>query len=1015
MIGKLALYIFDSLVKFAELKDAPAFIRLPIYVKEYIESQESMDQPKIFGLAKKIYTDKILSEISEKDDKYKDVFFSEAEKYKLKQTKAPELKEKRYTNEEKMAVSGINDEKFVNWYLNQLLANRKDPEYHFYLKNAKNIFNEYINFDDTIKSNINNYNIKQIYKELEDELQPSINEQEPINEEHIKRINDVVAAASLSAPNDLLGQYLKIELLKLYTTNKLKFEEIINDLGQVFEFYHECKDVDGKKVFVKDGKETIIDLSSITIEQFLSLIKKSKKKDYITNKLDASNIVYSDWNNEEYKGYFILELKTKDELVFESSVLKHCVGDSDHYIDKIKEGTSRIFSLRNSSNIPQITIEADPSLFKFYQTFGANNKSAEGIYLDMINEWKKSLHSESEILTLVRSENINDRISAANFLNYNDSKQKEIIDYLIETENDSGKENIGNAVSNQYLDVLQALAANNSIPSVWLKRIFKKSQNNKSTIFHIASNKNIDNILAEMILHNPIRHNMSVKALCANISIKNLPSVYQSEEIIQTIELRMCLLNNTSLPSKISKEIIASNFDEMLMFDCADHICEPKLIDDLYNLTKDKFPEKLKQVTKIVLNTDSKVKKENILDILNSFGIKKIKDNNEDVTAQDVKFRLAEKNNTEYLELNIFDPNFISTDQYNAFSPIQQSLVINNPELEFSIKLTLADEDFLRTVWNKVDSRDIIELYKREGYFLNILRNNNASPDIIHKIYELIKNAQDRLAYFEEIAKNKNTPQSVLKEIFTTCESLSSSALETDRMEIAVNPTAMEYINSSLSRNGNFPKEDLSELLSIDSKTPRRRGPGGQQKIFINAIQYQNITFEEYKKLDPNSNLIGLYMKNPNCPQDIMFTDPYNAIFNKECPTEILTKISEDLLGTISYNGHIPHDDVVVNYEDEAAEDDTKFHSVICANHKNTPTEYKRKLIEKNLLGQKSLTYETMKTISEVFNKQEIEYIYRKTKNDQLLAWCYDKIKKPDIKTLANIINKFFKITTLPN
>ena len=67
------------------------------------------------------------------------------------------------------------------------------------------------------------------------------------------------------------------------------------------------------------------------------------------------------------------------------------------------------------------------------------------------------------------------------------------------------------------------------------------------------------------------------------------------------------------------------------------------------------------------------------------------------------------------------------------------------------------------------------------------------------------------------------------------------------------------------------------------------------------------------------------------------------------------------------------------------------------------------------MLGQKSLTYETMKTISEVFNKQEIEYIYRKTKNDQLLAWCYDKIKKPDIKTLANIINKFFKITTLPN
>jgi hypothetical protein len=55
--------------------------------------------------------------------------------------------------------------------------------------------------------------------------------------------------------------------------------------------------------------------------------------------------------------YDIEELHNRKDLILESSKMKHCVGDSSTYYNKIREGKGRIFSIRDSAGEPLCTIE----------------------------------------------------------------------------------------------------------------------------------------------------------------------------------------------------------------------------------------------------------------------------------------------------------------------------------------------------------------------------------------------------------------------------------------------------------------------------------------------------------------------------------------------------------------------------------------------------------------------------------------------------------------------------------
>ena len=55
--------------------------------------------------------------------------------------------------------------------------------------------------------------------------------------------------------------------------------------------------------------------------------------------------------------YTLYTLNSKEEMKKESDVLKHCVGDNDFYIAKVKDGKIKVISIRDKEGVPKWTIE----------------------------------------------------------------------------------------------------------------------------------------------------------------------------------------------------------------------------------------------------------------------------------------------------------------------------------------------------------------------------------------------------------------------------------------------------------------------------------------------------------------------------------------------------------------------------------------------------------------------------------------------------------------------------------
>ncbi len=127
--------------------------------------------------------------------------------------------------------------------------------------------------------------------------------------------------------------------------------------------------------------------------------KKGKGKAY--DPLDRSNIVYGpdNWADEENKGYFILELKSDNDLKTEGSKMNHCVGG---YCDARNTGKTRIFSLRNDAapEDPILTIETDPSAAIIRQDYGPNNSKIDNKFHKMIEEWNQKSAIEIDLSKL---------------------------------------------------------------------------------------------------------------------------------------------------------------------------------------------------------------------------------------------------------------------------------------------------------------------------------------------------------------------------------------------------------------------------------------------------------------------------------------------------------------------------------------------------------------------------------------------------------------------------------------
>ena len=125
-----------------------------------------------------------------------------------------------------------------------------------------------------------------------------------------------------------------------------------------------------------------------------SIINRDK-----TTRRKYENVIFEEFSvpDKEYDGFRFVQLKTADELVYEGTVMHHCVGS---YADKCADGRSIIFSMRKDDK-SYVTIEVSPTTYEIVQQYTLHDITiTSGAVLDIIDEWRNDymdLHKNDEI------------------------------------------------------------------------------------------------------------------------------------------------------------------------------------------------------------------------------------------------------------------------------------------------------------------------------------------------------------------------------------------------------------------------------------------------------------------------------------------------------------------------------------------------------------------------------------------------------------------------------------------
>jgi len=104
---------------------------------------------------------------------------------------------------------------------------------------------------------------------------------------------------------------------------------------------------------------------------------------------NQNNIIYGpNWKNKDYNGWTIQEITSENDLDVEGNKMNHCVAS---YWNDVEDGRCIIYSLRDPSNNPHITIETDMETTEFRQIMGNSNSEPKDEYKAMVKEWVQSL------------------------------------------------------------------------------------------------------------------------------------------------------------------------------------------------------------------------------------------------------------------------------------------------------------------------------------------------------------------------------------------------------------------------------------------------------------------------------------------------------------------------------------------------------------------------------------------------------------------------------------------------
>lgn len=192
------------------------------------------------------------------------------------------------------------------------------------------------------------------------------------------------------------GQELPIELLRIFK---------ISSTYSVLNEYERLSDNQAYPLFLNYAKfysklDQIYDwfehehpeIASYTAQQAIQAsdqwhAEQAAQGQSKTYQEGSKNIVYGpNWKNPDFNGWTIRKIKTPNDLDVEGYLMNHCVGS---YAEEVVDGQTDIYSLRDPSNKPHVTIEATAYTFK--QIMGNSNSDPKDEYKTMLKEWFSTL------------------------------------------------------------------------------------------------------------------------------------------------------------------------------------------------------------------------------------------------------------------------------------------------------------------------------------------------------------------------------------------------------------------------------------------------------------------------------------------------------------------------------------------------------------------------------------------------------------------------------------------------
>ena len=799
----------------------------------------------------------------------------------------------------------------------------------------------------------------------------------------IKELKENTLKSKESAiPNELKNIYNSINYpkLKQLILHKIEQKEITNSnnlqekLDKISHYLQEVKrdsSIDELKRYSLD------DIYKAAVEW--EKLFKANVKDIA---LDNSKIVYGPtWKNPEFNGYFIYQLTTEEELKKEGSDLNHCVGG---YFDKVKNNNCKIFSLRNSSNKAILTIETSPDLFRFIQVFGYSNAQPNSEQTSIINEWKQSLHSKDKIIQLSKG-NYKQKISSAEFMDYKDPDYKLIIDKFIKNEEDSGEEFL-DTYENNALDVLQALASNETLDPICYDKIYEKAEYNDSTVHNLVKNKNISNNLFLKILDDKKDNNIIAKIIVSSFKLKEDIIFDKVIKVIHFNELYIIkiLLNNPSVSSSNVKKLInkLSVDDIEGILDEVENL-EPKFIKDL--LSSDKIDKR----HYIRILAENNLSQEIMAEIARKFDIKLLTYNKEDL----LELLLEKEIPIEYL----YRPSVsaeLTNEHFNYFLNKNNNDI--NRNLAQNPNLTNEQINILLNKNNNDINRNLAQNPNLTNEQINILLNKNnndinynlaQNPNLTNEQINILLKKNDYDINYN-IGQNLNLTNEQInillnKDDYGINKALALNPnLTTEQINILLNNND---INESLALNPNLTTEQINILLNKNNVY-----------IDLNLAQKPNLTNEHFNYfLNKNNNDINYNLaQNPN-----LTNEQFNILLNKNNYDINRNLAKNKILTNEQINILLKKNDPGINYN--------------LARNPNLTTEQIKFLFNKNdpginynLAENPNLTKEQTIKLLEYAPITLIKYFGNKTKNAVLLKNIYQLNKIAKI----NIFNKIGKL-----